>query len=482
MASSNVSDSPDFSPQDGLKVRNLNLLSMFRLGLFQMGLGVLAVMTLGVLNRVMIAELGIPASVTAATLAMYLFVSPASVWFGQMSDSKPLFGRQHRTGYVWLGTALFTFILFLALKVVWQLGSLVQANGGWAWTTQTTSWTALLAFMMALYGLAISLSTTSFFAMLVDVSDDDDRGKLIGIVWTMMTVGIAVGGISSKILLKPIENVDASIDLVRSAITNAFIIVPAAVFVLALLALFGMEKKYSRYRSRATQNLEEKLTLGQALKILTANRQTKIFFGFMILMTLGLFLQEAVLEPYGGEIFRLSIPQTSLLNSYWGVGMLMSLSATGFLLIPRLGKRRTTALGCLAVAFCFVLIILSGFTGNAKLFQGLLVLFGLSAGVATTGALSLMLDLTAAETAGTFVGAWSLAQAIARGTAVTGGGFVLEAGTKLFGANYPAYASVFALQVLVMLAAVWLLGRVNVKEFRNNAEQAIAAVMKSDLE
>lgn len=482
MTTSDLSDSPNFSPQDTTKP-HLNLFGMFRLGLFQMGLGILAVLTLGVLNRVMIAELGIPADVTATTLAMYLFVSPASVWFGQMSDSKPLFGKQHRTGYVWLGTAFFTLILFLALQVIWQLARVVQANGGWAWTTQTTGWTALLALILALYGLAISLSGTNFFTLLVDVSDEAYRGKLIGIVWTMMTVGIVVGGISSKVLLKPLENPDASIDLVRSSINNAFIIVPAIVFGLSLLALFGVEKKYSRYASRSSfADREAQLTLGQALKILTANRQTKIFFGFMILMTLGLFLQEAVLEPYGGEVFQLSIPQTSQLNAFWGIGMLMSLSATGFFLIPKLGKRRTTAIGCLAVASCFVLIILSGFTGNAQLFQGLLVLFGLSAGVVTTGALSLMLDLTAAETAGTFVGAWSLAQAIARGSAVTIGGVVLETARSIFGANYPAYASVFALQVLVMLFAVWCLDRVNVNEFRSNAKNAIEAVMKSDLE
>ncbi|NEP29479.1 PucC family protein, partial [Moorena sp. SIO3I6] len=52
----------------------INLFTMFRLGLFQMGLGILAVLTLGVLNRVMIDELGIPASITGGILAISLFV------------------------------------------------------------------------------------------------------------------------------------------------------------------------------------------------------------------------------------------------------------------------------------------------------------------------------------------------------------------------------------------------------------------------
>ena len=37
----------------------LNLFTMFRLGFYQMGLGTMSVLTLGVLNRVMIAELKI---------------------------------------------------------------------------------------------------------------------------------------------------------------------------------------------------------------------------------------------------------------------------------------------------------------------------------------------------------------------------------------------------------------------------------------
>lgn len=481
-------ESPDLSnfqpnPKTHDKILpKVKLLTMFRLGLFQMGLGILAVLTLGVLNRVMIAELKIPATITAGILAIGLFIAPARVLFGQMSDAKPLFGY-HRTGYVWIGAALFTLTLPLSVQVIWQLGSVVQATGGWTWNTQTLSWTALAALVMAMYGLASCISSTPFFTLLVDVSDEDNRGQLVGIVWSMMTVGIAVGGITSKVMLKRLESINASLEVLQSSISWLFTIVPILVFVLAILATLGVEKKYSRYASRSTMiNREDKITLGYALKILTASRQTGLFFTFLLVMTISLFMQEAVLEPYGGEVFNMPIPQTSLLNTYWGVGMLMSLSATGFLIIPRFGKRKTTQFGCLAVGFCFLLIILAGFTGNAKLFQATLVLFGFNAGIATTGALSLMLDLTAAETAGTFVGAWGLSQAMARGTATITGGAVLDLGRQLFTTPVLAYGLVFALQSVGMVLAVWFLGRVNVQEFRDNAKDAIAAVMEGDLD
>ncbi|MFB2982663.1 BCD family MFS transporter [Microseira sp. BLCC-F43] len=460
----------------------IKLLTMFRLGLFQMGLGILAVLTLGVLNRVMIAELAIPATVTGATLAISQFVAPARIWFGQMSDAKPLLGH-HRTGYIWIGAALFTFILSAALQIIWKLGNAVQAAGGWSWTEQTYGWTALAALIFALYGLAVSASSTTFMALLVDVSDEDNRGKLIGIVWTMLTGGIVIGGITSKILLMPLESPNPSFETLNASINWLFLIVPIVVLGLALLATFGVEKKYSRYTSRSAMvKREDKITLGTALKILTASRQTGIFFTFMLVMTTSLFLQEAVLEPYGGQVFGLSVGQSSQLNSFWGIGMLLSLSATGFFIIPRLGKRRTTGLGCLACAVCFILIILAGFSANVKLFQATLVLFGLSAGIATTGALSLMLDLTAAETAGTFVGAWGLAQAIARGSAVVIGGAILDVGKAIFTVPVLSYGLVFATQAAGMVAAIWFLGRVNVKEFRDNAKQALATIMEGDLD
>ncbi|NEO71451.1 BCD family MFS transporter [Moorena sp. SIO3H5] len=482
MKSSNVVKSEPPSLAKHHRLPNINLFTMFRLGLFQMGLGVLAVLTLGVLNRVMIDELGIPASITGSLLAISLFVAPARVWFGQLSDTKPVFGY-HRTGYVWMGSGFFMIILSLAVQITWQLGNLVEGAGGWTWSIPAYSWVALGALVFALYGMAVGMSSTTFFTLLVDISDEDNRGKLIGIIWSMMTVGIAIGGISSKILLKGLDNVDASLEVLRSSITGLFFFVPLMVFGLAVLATFGIEKKYSRYSSRSIlANRDDQITLGQSLKLLTASPQTGLFFTFLMIMTISIFLQEAVLEPYGGEVFNMSIPETSLLNTFWGIGMLMSLSATGFFIIPNLGKRKTTELGCLAVSICLILIIMSGFTENAKLFQGSLLLFGLSTGIASTGAVSLMLDLTAAEAAGTFVGAWGLAQAMSRGIAVASGGVILDVGRAIFTSPVLAYGVVFALQSAGMIVAIWFLGKVNFKEFQDNAKDAIAAVMEGDLD
>jgi len=449
---------------------------MFRLGLFQAGLGIMSVLTQGVLNRVMIDELKVPALITTGTLAMAQFVAPARVWFGQMSDSKSILGH-HRTGYVWIGTVLFAIAAFFAVQVVWQLGGHLPA-----WTVQTTAWVATLALVFAVYGLAISASGTPFAAMLVDVSDEDNRPKLVGIVWSMLMVGIIIGAIVSSRLLKEIE-LDTPIEILQVQINRLFFIMPAIVIGLCLLATVGVEKKYSRYGTRSIlADREDKVTLGVALRVLTASRQTGIFFTFLLVMTISLFMQDGVLEPYGGRVFGMTIAETTKLNAFWGTGTLIGLSSTGFLLVPRLGKKNTTKVGCLAVAVCLILVVMAGTTANQALFKGVVVLFGIASGVTTTGALSLMLDLTAAETAGTFIGAWGLSQALARGLATAAGGAVLNLGEILFSTPLLAYGLVFVTQSVGMIIAVTLLSRVNVREFQTNAKQAIATLLENELD
>ncbi|PSO48514.1 MAG: MFS transporter [Cyanobacteria bacterium SW_9_44_58] len=489
------------SPEQPISSPQVKLLTMFRLGLFQMGLGLMSILTLGVLNRVMISELGIPATVAAGTLALHQFVAPARVWFGQMSDAKPIFGL-HRSGYVWIGTALFSVAVFLAVQLMWQLGKAVREAGSWIWTPETVILTGLLGLIFILYGLALSSSSTLFAALLVDVSEEENRSKLVGTTWSMLMVGIVIGGVSGGILLESLQQdgviwsanvgslllsnekvIPTPIEALQGGINRLFLLIPLVVLGLAFLATWGIEKKYSRYKSRSrVAEREDKVTLKGAIQVLTASRQTGLFFSFLMMMTVSLFMQEAVLEPYGGEVFDLPISQTAQLNAFWGLGTLIGVSSTGFLVVPRLGKQNTARLGCLLVAATFILIILAGFTQQAMILKSAVFLFGLAAGLTTTGAISLMLGLTAAETAGTFIGAWGLAQALSRAFATIAGGVVLDVGKALFTAPVLAYGLVFGLQALGMIGAIALLNRVNVSEFRTSTNQAVSTVMEGDLD
>ncbi len=446
---------------------------MFRLGLFQMGLGMLSLLTLGVLNRIMIDELKIPGLIAAGTISMYQFVAPARVWFGQLSDARPI-RSYHRTGYIWLGLGAQIICLFLAVQVIWQTHAALSQG----WSPIAIAFVGLQALMFALYGLCIGISSTPFAALLVDVSDEDNRSKLVGVVWSMLMVGIVVGAIASQKLLHGL-----TLENLQGTINRLFMVIPSLVFCLGLIGTFGVEKKFSRYRNRSmTTKREDSITLGTAWRLLTASPQTGIFFSFLLVMTIGLFLQQPILEPFAGEVFGMTVGQGAGLNAFWGMGVLIGMSVSGFLIVPRLGKQRTAHWGALLTAGCFGLIILSGMTANQNLLKLAVFVFGLCSGVLTNSAISLMLDLTVAETAGTFIGAWGLAQAMAQAIGNVGGGALLDLGRHWFGVPLRAYSFVFAVEAVAMLLAVLLLRRVNVQEFRTRADQAIATMMQNDLD
>ncbi len=458
----------------------IRLWHMFQLGLFQMGLGMMSLLTLGVLNRVMIKELAIPATIAAGVIAVHQFMSPARLWFGQLSDAQRLFGY-HRSGYIWLGSALLAIASWLSVQVMWALGDSVAAQG---WNQASQLWVVALGGVFAVYGLALSSGSTPFAALLVDVSEEEERSQLVGIVWSMLMVGIVIGAITISKLL-PQEGAIADLAMTKAAINRVFVIVPAVVFGLAIGGTWGIEQKFSRFGARVGQNQsvrEDQVTFGRALKVLTASPQTGLFFGFLLCMTVSLFIQDAVLESFGGQVFGLSIAETTKLNAQWGMGTLIGIATTGFAIVPKLGKQRTTKLGCALVAGCAGLLMLSGFTGNPTVLKSAVFLFGLASGVTTTGALSLMLDLTAAQTAGTFIGAWGLAQAMARGLSTVIGGVALDISKQIFPDLPMAYAGVFSLQIFGMMGALFLLSRVNIQEFRTTAQAAIANVFQSELD
>jgi MFS transporter, BCD family, chlorophyll transporter len=483
----------------------ISILTMMRLGLFQMGLGMMSVLLFGLLNRILIKELGIPGTIASLILAVTLFVAPARIWFGQLSDTKPLFGL-YRTWYVRIGSICFATIAFLAVQPIWKMGLLLKANN---WL-QATEWIALCTLLFGLYGVAISASSTPFATLLVDITDEEERSKIVAIDWAMLLVGTIAGGITIGVLLKKLGNCPSP-ELLQSSINQLFLIVPWLVVGFAFISTWGVEKKYSRFLHnkkkftaaeatlQAQPQTKEIVGLKRAWQLLTSNQQTKFFFTFLIAMTLGLFLQDTILEPFGGDVFNLPAGETALLNVPYGIGTVLGILISGFLVAPRIGKKKTTQLGCQAVVLALVSIIFAGFTANPAILKLCLTLFGLASGITTTGAVTLMLDLTVAETAGTFIGAWGLAQALSRGVAAVLGGGLLDTGSFVFRSapatavavtcatvrttNPPiAYGLVLTVQAIIMLVAIGLLGRVNVKEFQAKGKENLQAVINNNLD
>jgi len=456
----------------------LSLPATLRLGLFQGCLGCLAVIFAGLLNRVMISELAFPGLLVGGALAFEQFVAPARVLFGQISDSHPL-GRRHRVPYVLLGTAGFCLLAVLSVPLIFQVARYLAEDA----QPQLAFGIAALCGLFALYGLAVSLASTPYLALVIDRTTERERPRAVGIIWCLLTVGIVVGAVMISLSLRSLDGIrDPAV--LEPVLLGFMVRVALAVMLLTVIATWGMEPPSPAGRSTVSAgHQEEAVTLRQSWRLITSSRQVLIFFSFLILFTLGLFLQDPILESYGAQVFGMPIAATAQLNAFWGIGTLVGLLFAGLWLVPRLGKMETARLGCRLIVASLLALLLCGFTASVPLLQVVMLLFGLAAGIGTNSALCLMLDLTLPEAAGTFVGVWGLAQALSRALGKVIGGGLFDLGRVLsFGSGpFFPFALVLLVESLVALAALFMLARVNVRQFREDTGRSLARVLAMEL-
>jgi len=329
----------------------------------------------------------------------------------------------------------------------------------------------------------VSLATTPYLALVIDLTDEQERPRAVGLIWCLLTVGIVVGAIVSAISLKGLDGITDP-DLLEPALLAFMAKVAAAVLGLTLLATWGQEPAGSAVHRSRSADREEAITLRAAWGLITSSRQVLVFFCFLLAFTLAVFLQDPILESYGAEVFGLPIAATAGLSAIWGVGTLAGLLLAGFVLVPRWGKFHCARLGCQLILATLLLLALVGLTANPQALRVVMALFGLATGLGTNATLVLMLDLTLPEVAGTFVGVWGLAQAYSRAIGKVLGGGLLDVARSLLPPSAGAYgpfAAVFALEAAIAVVALLLLRQVNLRQFREDTGRNLDRVLAAEL-
>ncbi|MCP9772475.1 BCD family MFS transporter [Synechococcus sp. Tobar12-5m-g] len=455
----------------------LSIPGTLRLGLFQACLGFLAVVFAGLLNRVMVSELGFPALLVGGALAFEQFVAPSRVLFGQISDRYAWAGR-HRTPYILLGAACFCGLAVLVVPVIFSLARAFQQQDSQA----TVLGAALLCGLFACYGLAVSMASTPYLALVIDRTEEKDRSRAVGIIWCMLTVGIVAGAVAISLSLRNLDGVKDPAVL-EAALVPFMLRSAAVVFALTLLATWGMEPARAQADLSRSAERDDAITLKRAWQLVTSSRQVAIFFLFLILFTLALFLQDPVLESYGAEVFGMPIAATAGLNALWGSGTLVGLVLAGWWIVPRLGPLATARLGCQLIAGSMLLLLLAGLTAQVAALKTVMLVFGLASGIGTNSTLCLMLDLTLPAAAGTFVGVWGLAQALSRALGKLLGGGLLDLGRAISAesSRFLPFALVLSIETLMAFAALLLLSRLNLRQFRDDTSRSLGQVLAIEL-
>ena len=397
-------------------------------------------LTLGILNRVMKIELGLNLTLVSLVIGAHYFAAIIAIPFGHRSDKHSWRGY-HRTPYIALGTALTALATalapFVAFFLAGQDGSLPAA--------------AIGVGLFLLMGTGMYVAGTAYLSLITDLTVEEERSKVIAITWAMMMAGILAGVFLGVWVMKHYSS---------ERLVTLFLMMAGLVVGLTALAVWGQEPP------RAIRPSAKALTLKQALRLLTTSQQTLFFFAFLFGGIFFLFVQQMALEPFGGDVFGLSVKETTFFNAYQMVGVLLGMGMTGGWLARRLGKKAATGLGAVVSAIAFALLAVASIGSYLPLVKPGIFFMGLGMGIFTVGGLALMMDLTVKEQVGLFMGAWTLAQALANGLASVGGGILHDVGFGLWSSEAGAYALVFLVEAGGLLGIIALLRQVDVTRFR----------------
>ncbi len=407
----------------------LSWLSIIRLGLVQMALGSVVVLTTSTLNRLMVVELALPAILPGLLVALHYGIQ----------ITRPNWGFKSDTG----GSRTYWIIGGMAALA---LGGFLAAFGVIVLSTAFVPGLIISVLAYALIGLGVGASGTSLLALLATSTAPDRRAAAATITWLMMIAGIAL---TAVFVGKAIDPYSAAILL------RVVAIVCVGAVLLTSLAVWGIER---RTTVRAPE--PNPVPFLEGLRDVWAERKARNFTIFVFLSMTAYFMQELILEPYAGLVFNLTPGQSTALSGAQNGGVFLGMvtvgiCATGF----KLGALRHWVIGgCILSAAALGLLHIIGQIGAAALLQPATVFLGFANGAFAVAAIGSMMQLAGEgrdKREGTRMGLWGAAQAVAAGF----GGLIGAAAVDILRHSMPdadAFGTVFLAEGLLFLAAAAL--------------------------
>ncbi len=115
--------------------------------------------------------------------------------------------------------------------------------------------------------------------------------------------------------------------------------------------------------------------------------------------------------------------------------------------------------------------------GQISAFSGSIFLLGVGGGLMTLSNLSFMLDMTLPHAAGLYIGAWGVANFAGQAVGGIVSGILRDVVYAVTGNLLFGYVSVFAIEIVGLLVAIWMFRSIHVDEFREQAEINLADVL-----
>ncbi len=425
----------------------LPLAQLLRLGLFQVSVGMASVLLLGTLNRVMIVELSVPATVVALMIALPVLSAPFRALLGFKSDSYRSALGWKRIPYLWFGS-------------LWQMGGLavmpfaVVVLGGHQAIGPTWAGEVLAALAFIMAGIGLHMVQTAGLALAADRADEAQRPRVVALLYVMFLIGTAISALIIGALLTEFSD----LRLIR--------VVQGAALLTLGLNLVALWKQEKLRPMSAAELAAPRPNFGDAWRDLMAGGTAGRLLAVVALGALGFNMQDVLLEPYGGQVLGLSVAATTALTAVYAGGSLI-----GFGLAARWMGRgqdafRLAGRGVMIGIGAFAAVVLAGPMGSAALFFAGAGAIGLGSGLFFVSTLTAAMALPAENGhlgGGLVLGAWGAAQATAAGLSIAFGGSLRDAVAHLAAGSAldtPAfgYTFVYHTEIGLLFATLIVLG------------------------
>ena len=435
---------PRYLPFADAASDDLPLSRLLRLSLFQVSVGMALVLLVGTLNRVMIVELHVPASIVSVMISLPILFAPFRALIGYRSDNHQSSLGWRRVPFIWTGT----LVQFGGLSIM-PFALLVLSGGGQS--HQAPVWIGWVASGLAflLVGAGIHITQTIGLALATDLAPEADQPKVVGLMYVMQLVGMIVSALLFGAALKEFNPAK----LIQVIQASALITI-----VLNVISLWKQEARDPQARVA-----QHDLSFKEALRTFangahSIRRLIAVAFG-----TMAFSMNEVLLEPYGGQILGMSVSETTALTAILAAGGLIGFSWASRVLSKGSDPFRMASLGALIGIPAFVFIILSASLLQQNLFIAGAFLIGFGGGLFSHGTLTATMQMAPEDQRGLALGAWGAVQATAAGFAIGLGGIMRDIVVALGDASWipegligptTGYFLVYCLEIGLLIATI----------------------------
>lgn len=449
-----------------------SLWRLLRLSSFQIGSAMGDIIVTSIWNRVMISHFGIPAAPVSLLIALRYLLSPLSLWAGYRSDTRPFLGMR-RTSYIWLGRGM----MVLSLPLLgWSLMRFAGAyeSGGIAGSGTLPGW-VLAVVSSLLYGIGTLVSGSPYLALVRDSAPKARQGLAISTAETVLIIFFAIMGITFSYWMEEFDLAIFWEMILVTMIVGGFF---------WLFSLWGVEASIRREKGiTLEQELADMKKQAAQSNLLNTiwriweDKRTRRFFIFLSLATFSAWAQDAILEPFGAEVFNLPVSRTTRFNSYWQAATVVTLLGSAYLWRKRPPERqqRITIGGLVTMALGMVLLAGAAVFHQVHFIEMALLVFGAGFGVYTFGGLSLMAVMSSDKEAGAYLGLWTISVVVFKGLGTFGGGALRDLFLLSLNLNRGlGYGLIFLLAGVGLGTAVFVLTRVDVLGFAREMGRLIS--------